>query len=521
MRKTVSLQKLSGTEIYYGTDYFSDKPICFDRRNIIHPNGMVFGQAGYGKTFIVKQEICQVISKTADQIIIIDAGGEYSGLATDINPFDEQSQYHINPLDVYISSDTCEDNIPYDVAFAIFAEMLGRPLTPYEYAVVERACNTVFKPFIKRLKAEGKHYDYVSNPTLKDVADVLIALPKSSELQLIDAVRKTIQKETDNENKDFSSRIMYCIEKTFCHRAVGGLTEEIQKMYLYIDRFFSCKTNMPDDRVIQLSWRYMPNKISKAAYINCLHYAWNRLVQHSDNMRNAKECNHLWIYLENSDAAFHSVTEGLARSIMNLYRGSRPYGGIVTLIAQDYTDILNNDESQSCICNAEFLIFLNMSLTDRENIRKMYDLSDDMINHICDVSCGHGLLAINSDWIPFELRDVQERIESGKAIDMLNEMKINTYISPQPNLFIETERKPRKNSFIFGTSGSGKAMHPWDNLKRCPKCGCYPWIVGKDMKNYESGSPYMIICMNKAKCDCRSLQSYNVELCIEDWNQKT
>ena len=108
-----------------------------------------------------------------------------------------------------------------------------------------------------------------------------------------------------------------------------------------------------------------------------------------------------------------------------------------------------------------------------------------------------------------------------KSIDMMNEIKRNIYAFRQPKIVIETERKSRKKSFIFGKSGSGKAMHPWDNLKRCPKCGYYPWIVGKDMKNYESGSPYTIICMNKAKCDCRSLQSYNVELCIEDWNQKT
>ncbi len=110
--------------------------------------------------------------------------------------------------------------------------------------------------------------------------------------------------------------------------------------------------------------------------------------------------------------------------------------------------------------------------------------------------------------------------KSRKVIDMLNEMKINTYISHKQNSFIEIERKSQKNSFIFGKSGSGKAMHTWDNLKRCPKCGYYAWIVGKDMKSYESGSPYTIICMNKAKCDCRSLQSYNIELCIKDWNQK-
>lgn len=497
MRKIVSTPKLLGTKIYYGTAYFSGEPICFDRRNgnIMYPNGMVFGQAGYGKTFMVKHEICQVINKTADHIIIIDEGGEYGGLATGVNPFDEESEYHINPLDVYIGNDTCEHNIPYSAALAMFEEMIGRPLAPYECAAVERACDAVFEPFTESLKTEGKCCDYTDNPTLKDVADVLvlIALPKPSELRLIVALKETIQRETDNENKGLSSRVTDCIESTFCYNAVGGLSDEIRKIHVYIDRYFSYKTNMPDDRVIQLAWRHMPHKMTKAAYTACLHYAWNRLVQHRDTMSNARECKYLWIYLENADVAFHSVTKGLANSLMNLYRTSRPYGGIVTLIAMDYTNILNSDEGRACISNTEFLRFLNMSPDDRENIRKMYHLSDDMMESIHNVSCGHGLLSINSNWIPFELRSTA----------------------------IETERKVKTNGFIFGKSGAGKASHPWDNLKRCPKCGYYPWIVGKDLKSYESGSPYTIICMNKSKCDCRSMQSYNIELCIEDWNQKT
>lgn len=416
MRKTVSPQKLLGTKIYYGTDYFSGEPICFDRRNgnVMYPNGMVFGQAGFGKTFMVKHEICQVIGKTTDQIIIIDEGGEYGGLATGVNPFNEESEYHINPLDVYISSnDTCENNIPYGAALAMFEEMIGRPLAPFECVAVERACDAVFEPFTERLKAEGKCCDYAGNPTLKDVADVLLALPKPSELRLIVALKETIQRETDNDNKELSSRVNDCIEKTFCYSVFGGLTEEIRKICLCIDRYFSYKTNMPDDRVIQLAWRRMPHKITKAAYTACLHYAWNRLVQHRDTMSNARECKYLWIYLENVDAAFRSGTKGLANSLMDLYRRSRPYGGIITLIAQDYTDILNSDEGRACISNTEFVRFLNMNPDDRENIRKMYHLSDDMMKSIHNVSCGHGLLSINSNWIPFELRK-EEKIGNYK-----------------------------------------------------------------------------------------------------------
>lgn len=358
------------TEFYYGMSSFSSEPIHFDRRKNKLPNGMVFGQAGAGKTFMAKNEICQVIGKTADPIIIIDEGGEYSNLATEVNPFDEKSEYHINPLDVYIGNNTfCnrEEIIPYYVTLAMFEEIIGRPLNAYESNVVERSCNAVFEPFTEHLKehlrTDGKHCDYASNPTLKDVADA------APELRLI---------------------------------------EKFNSVYMYIDRYFSYKTNMPDDRAIQLAWRKvpLPHKITKAAYTACLHYVWNRLVQHHDNMSNAKEYEHLWVYLENADVAFHSVTKGLTNSLMNLYcRSNRQYGGIVTLIAQDYTDILNSEQGRACINNTEFLRFLNINQNNRENIRKMYGLSDDMLESIYDVSYGYGLLCINSNWISFELRN--------------------------------------------------------------------------------------------------------------------
>lgn len=76
-----------------------------------------------------------------------------------------------------------------------------------------------------------------------------------------------------------------------------------------------------------------------------------------------------------------------------------------------------------------------------------------------------------------------------------------------------------RNGLIIGDIGHGRAFHPWDNLKKCPKCGDFPWFVGKDGKDFYSGSPYKIICSNRS-CDCQSIQSDNFELCKEDWNRK-
>lgn len=75
------------TKFYYGEKCSSCEPILFDRRNAKHPNGFVFGLPGAGKIYAVKHEICQVIRKTSDPIIIIDECGEYSDLATGVNPF--------------------------------------------------------------------------------------------------------------------------------------------------------------------------------------------------------------------------------------------------------------------------------------------------------------------------------------------------------------------------------------------------------------------------------------------------
>lgn len=84
---------------------------------------------------------------------------------------------------------------------------------------------------------------------------------------------------------------------------------------------------------------------------------------------------------------------------------------------------------------------------------------------------------------------------------------------------IRTKRNRQPYGIILGVPGRGRGIHPWDNLKNCPKCGGYPWFVGKDGKDFQSGSPYRIICSNH-NCACQSVQSDNIKLCRNDWNNQ-
>lgn len=66
--------------------------------------------------------------------------------------------------------------------------------------------------------------------------------------------------------------------------------------------------------------------------------------------------------------------------------------------------------------------------------------------------------------------------------------------------------------FIFGRVGSGRALHPWDNLKQCC-CGGFTFMKGKDGV-FETGFPYQIVC---SKCSSKTKQG-DVREIKEEWN---
>lgn len=79
-------------------------------------------------------------------------------------------------------------------------------------------------------------------------------------------------------------------------------------------------------------------------------------------------------------------------------------------------------------------------------------------------------------------------------------------------------KKGRAYGLVLGQSGKGRAYHPWDNLKSCPKCGANAaWAVGKDDKTFESGAPYKVKCL---KCGHQSTTFDDWKTCKEDWNKR-
>lgn len=352
---------------YYGKNTLFNNNILIDRKHSSSPNGLIIGSTGTGKQWAAISEIEQVLDKTDDNVIIIEKEGFYSrderisDRVVSVSPYDSNSEYHINPLDVYISDsyDMYENETITDITertFSLIEEILGKRLNNAEKAVVADTVKDVFVPFLNYLKDNNLKCEYEKNPTLADIAKRII----------------------DSDETDLRGKVMYIEE--------------------YINWYFSYKTYMPDDRAVILTWNDISPFLSSALYAGCVMYSWNRLL------KNREEQKYLWIYLEDIDYLACRKAESTLSVIFELFKRSRPYGGIVTLIAQSAEDLRKSDIGNVIFAMAGFIRCLSCDCSDRDSISKMFGLHDEILDHITNAPIGSGLLISNDHIIPFNMK---------------------------------------------------------------------------------------------------------------------
>ena len=70
-------------------------------------------------------------------------------------------------------------------------------------------------------------------------------------------------------------------------------------------------------------------------------------------------------------------------------------------ITQNIEDLLQSHTARTMLANSEFIIMLNQSATDRMELSKLLNISEQELSFITNVSSGQGLIKIGSSLIPF------------------------------------------------------------------------------------------------------------------------
>lgn len=62
---------------------------------------------------------------------------------------------------------------------------------------------------------------------------------------------------------------------------------------------------------------------------------------------------------------------------------------------------MRSDLARTMLANSELIIMLNQASTDRTELAKLLNISDQQLSFITNVEAGHGLLKVGNSLIPF------------------------------------------------------------------------------------------------------------------------
>ena len=341
--------------VYYGQNVISKNLIVADRRQLLNGNGFVLGVSGSGKSFTAKREIVSLALSTEDDILIIDPESEYrplvEGLGGQVINISATSPNHINAMDMEKGYGDGENPVVLKSEFllSLCEQLIGAgKLSAKEKSIIDRCTAQVYKDYI-RGGYQGKA------PTLQDFHAELL-------------------RQLEAEAGDVALAIELFTE--------GSLNT------------FAKSTNVDTSaRILCYDIRDLGKQLLPVGMLVVLDSIFNRIVRNRERKRNT------WIYI---DEIYLLVQhEYSANFLFTLWKRMRKYGACGTGISQNIEDLLQSHTARAMLANSEFLIMLNQAATDRMELARLLNISDNQLSYITNVDAGRGLIKCGSAIVPF------------------------------------------------------------------------------------------------------------------------
>ena len=341
--------------IYYGQNAVSKNMIVADRRKLLNGNSFRLGVSGSGKSFSAKEEIVSIALSTNDDILILDPESEFGflveALGGEIIRISAASNTHLNALDMDKAYGDERNPIVSKSEFvlSLFEQLIGDGMvTAKEKSILGRCTEQVYLPYIRN-GYKG------TPPTLQDFYRLL-----------------QMQPEPEAQGLALSSELFI----------TGTLNT------------FARHTNVDTQaRIIAYDIRELGEQLMPLGMLVTLDAIYNRVIQ------NWKKGRRTWIFCDEFYILFRY--EYSANFFYKLWKRIRKYNGLVTGLTQNVDELLRSDTARLMLANSEFLVMLNQSATDREELAKLLNISDNQLGYVTNVPAGCGLIRCAGNIVPF------------------------------------------------------------------------------------------------------------------------
>ena len=347
------IQDIGG--IYCGINAVSKNLLICNRKNLLNPHGFILGVSGSGKSFTMKEFITFIALATRDDIIIIDAEREYGetsralhGTVLELSP---NSPHHINPLEIARGYGMGENPVAMksELLMSICEQQMGEgQLGAFHKSIIDRCTASVYHEFIK---SGGK----TRQPTLSDW-------------------RNEVKRQPEREAQELALASELFVE--------GSLN------------MFAHETNVDmDNRLIVFDLYEMGEQLKPTALNVTMETIQNRVAT------NRLAGKYTWIFVDEVYLFFKYYYS--AQFLYKAWKRFRKYGAALTAATQNVEECLRSETARLMFANSEFLVLLNQAATDRAELAKLLNISENQMGYVTNVEAGHGLLRVAGSIVPF------------------------------------------------------------------------------------------------------------------------
>lgn len=347
------IQDMGG--IYCGVNAVSKNLLICNRKNLLNPHGFILGVSGSGKSFTMKEFITFIALSTNDDIIIIDAEREYGdlvralrGIVLEISP---NSRHHINPLEIARGYGMGEKPVALksELLMSICEQQMGEgQLGAFHKSIIDRCTASVYHDFIK---SGGK----ARQPILSDW-------------------RNEIKRQPEREAQELALASELFVE--------GSLN------------MFAHETNVDiDSRIIVFDLYEMGDQLKPTALNVTMETIQNRVAT------NRLAGKYTWVFVDEVYLFFKYYYS--AQFLYKAWKRFRKYGAALTAATQNVEECLRSETARLMFANSEFLVLLNQAATDRAELAKLLNISENQMGYVTNAEAGHGLLRVGGAIVPF------------------------------------------------------------------------------------------------------------------------
>lgn len=337
--------------IYYGENAISHNLIMVNKANLLNQSSFLLGVPGSGKSFSAKELIVFLALSTDDDILICDPEGEYSALVKamggEVIGISASSKDHINAMDMNDGYGDGANPVVDKSEFilSLFEQLDKKGLGPKQKSIIDRCVALVYDDYSKT----------GTIPTLMSLREKLLDQPESEAHELA----LSLELFTNGSLNVFAHETNVNTNSRIISYDIYKLGKQLKTMGLLV---------ITDAMINRVSENYKKGKRTHI-FIDEIHVLFEN---------------------EYSATFFNSA-----------WRQFRKRNAYPTAITQNVEYLLSSVDASTMLSNSEFIVMLNQAATDRKELAKLLNISDEQMSYITNADAGCGLIRYGSSLVPF------------------------------------------------------------------------------------------------------------------------